>query len=101
MPMTEEKRPENSGRDQAGRWTKGNAGNPRGKPNGARNRVSLLLDSMASADAAMVMEQVVNKAKAGDLGACELLLSRLWPARKGRPVTLALPPITSASDVPA
>lgn len=42
-----------------------------------------------------------RKAKDGDEQAASLILSRIWPARKGRPVRLDLPAITSASDVVA
>ena len=31
--------------------------------------------------------------------AAELVLSRIWPARKGRPITLALPSIKNAADI--
>jgi len=36
----------------------------------------------------------------GDMRAVELILSRAWPARKGRPVSLALPPILTGADLP-
>jgi hypothetical protein len=67
----------------------------------ACNKASLLLDKVATADAAAVMQQVITKAKAGDLDACSLLLARLWPARRGRPVHFDLPHIAKASDVTA
>jgi hypothetical protein len=49
-----------------------------------------------------VLRAVVGAARAGDLRAAEVLLRRLWPERKGRPVEVALPPVASAADlVPA
>ncbi len=49
-----------------------------------------------------MLRRVVEDAKAGDLRAAELLLRRLWPERKGRPVEVALPPVVVAADlVPA
>jgi hypothetical protein len=49
-----------------------------------------------------VLRRVVENAKGGDLRAAEVLLRRLWPERKGRPVEVALPPVASAADlVPA
>jgi hypothetical protein len=33
--------------------------------------------------------------------AAELILSRVWPAQKGRPVTVDLPPISAPSDLVA
>ncbi len=49
-----------------------------------------------------MLRRVVENAKGGDLRAAEVLLRRLWPERKGRPVEVALPPVASAADlVPA
>ena len=31
--------------------------------------------------------------------AADLVLSRIWPVRKGRPITLELPPIETAADI--
>ena len=42
---------------------------------------------------------MVEAAKGGEMRAAELVLSRIWPARKGRPITLALPPIKNAADI--
>jgi hypothetical protein len=33
--------------------------------------------------------------------AAEILLRRVWPERKGRPLRFAMPPITGSSDLPA
>ena len=46
-----------------------------------------------------VLRKVLELAEAGDLRAAELLLARLWPARRGRPVELNLPPIRTAADL--
>jgi hypothetical protein len=91
--------PENAGRDQAGRFTKGRSGNVAGKPKGARNRASLLLDRMAQAEAAVVLRAVIDKAKRGDMTAAATILARLWPVQKGRSITLDLPHIVTAADV--
>jgi hypothetical protein len=55
---------------------------------------------MATADAAAVMQVVVDRAKGGDLDACSLILARLWPRPRGRMVSLDMPRIASASDIP-
>jgi len=74
--------PENAGRDQAGRFAKGRSGNVTGKPKGARNRASLLLDKMAQADAAAVLRAVLDKAKRGDMTAAATILARLGRCRR-------------------
>jgi hypothetical protein len=44
---------------------------------------------------------MVDRAKAGDVSAATLILSRVWPARKGRPVELVFPPLHRAADLVA
>ena len=90
----------NAGRNDRGQFRPGNRANPRGRPNGSRNRASLLLDRLAESDAEAILQTVLDAARGGDLKAAEIVLSRVWPARKGRPVRLALPPLTSVQDVP-
>jgi hypothetical protein len=41
----------------------------------------------------------MEAAKEGDLWAADLVLSRIWPVRKGRPVSLELPKIETAADL--
>ena len=46
-----------------------------------------------------ILRKMVELAEGGDMRAAELVLSRIWPARKGRPITLALPSIKNAADI--
>ncbi len=78
----------------------GNPGGP-GRPEGSRNRATVLLDKIASADAEGVLRRTVEAAKGGDLRAADIILARVWPARKGRPVSISLPAIETAADVSA
>lgn len=78
----------------------GNPGGP-GRPEGSRNKATLLLDKMAGDDAEAVLRKQLELAKNGDQRAAEIVLSRVWPARKSRPVSLALPAISTAADVVA
>jgi hypothetical protein len=84
-----------------GRFTPGNPGGP-GRPKGARHAALLALDAIGEAGAADVLGAVLQAARAGDLRAAAILLDRVWPARKGRAVGVALPPVATAADlVPA
>ena len=99
--MTDAK-PENSGpKQEAGRWRRGQSGNPAGKPKGARHAALMALDAIGDGAAADVMQAVVDAAKAGDTRAADILLRRLWPERKGRPLIVDLPSIAGAADLPA
>jgi hypothetical protein len=93
--------PENTGPVQDGRFKPGQSGNPAGKPKGARHAALLALDAIGSESAAEVMRAVVDAAKAGDMRAADILLRRLWPERKGRPVPIDLPAMREAGDVVA
>ena len=88
---------------QPGRpFTKGVSGNLAGRPPGTRNRVLLALDKIGGEAAQGVLQAAVAAALEGDVSAQNLILSRAWPARRGRPITLDLPRLETAADlVPA
>ena len=87
-----------SGRAPDGRFAVGGPGGP-GRPKGARHAALAALDAIGTEAAEEVLRRVVEDAKAGDLRAAEILLRRLWPERRGRPVELHLPPIATAADL--
>lgn len=78
----------------------GNPGGP-GRPQGSRNTSTLMLDQLADGEAGDILAKVIAKARRGDLKAAELILSRAWPARKGRLVSLELPAVVTSKDVVA
>lgn len=93
------KRPTKNGKKSTDtRFKSGNSGGP-GRPAGSRNKATLLLDKMANDDAKAILEKQLELAKAGDQRATELVFSRVWPIRKGRPVSLDIPPIETAADI--
>lgn len=71
-------------------FQKGVSGNPAGKPRGARNRASVMLEAIADADLQIIVRKIVEKAKAGDLVAAKLILDRVAPAPKSRTVGIDL-----------
>jgi hypothetical protein len=91
-------RPENTGGKQAGRFQKGQSGNPSGRPRGARNSATLAAEALLDGEAEALTRKAIELALAGDTVALRLCLERIYPPRKDRPVTFALPPITSARD---
>jgi hypothetical protein len=48
-----------------------------------------------------IVAQVVEKAKGGDMTAARLILDRIVPARRGRPVQFALPVVITTADLVA
>jgi Family of unknown function (DUF5681) len=94
--------PENSERKQAGRFKPGQSGNPAGKPKGARHRATRAVEVLLTGEAAAITRKCIQMAKKGDGTAMRLVMERIDPVRKGRPVILPLPSIEKASDlVPA
>jgi len=88
----------NGGQPRTTQFQPGHPGGP-GRRDGSRNRATLILDALADGEAEAMLRRVVEAAKAGDLKAAEIVLSRVWPAKKGRPVRIDLPAIKTAPDV--
>src|ERR1700722_799101 len=82
------------------RFQPGNPGGP-GRPQGSRNKATLALDKIADDAGEDILKKMVEAALDGELRAGELVLQRIWPSRKSRPIALTLPAIQSASDVVA
>jgi hypothetical protein len=78
----------------------GGPGGP-GRPQGSRNKATLALDKIADDAGEDILNKMVEAAKGGDMRAADLVLQRIWPARKSRPIALTLPAIQSAFDVVA
>jgi hypothetical protein len=93
--------PENTGTKTGSKWKPGQSGNPRGKPKGARHKATLAVLALMENGAKEITEAVVAAAKAGDLTAARMILDRLAPPAKERPVSLALPDTTTAEGISA
>ena len=89
---------DDTGQKQAGRFQKGRSGNPAGRPRGSRNTATLAAEAMLEGEAEALTRKAIEMALGGDTVALRLCLERVYPARKDRHVTFALPPITSARD---
>jgi hypothetical protein len=99
--MSDAKGPETTAQHQGGRWQPGQSGNPAGRPRGSRHEALKALDAIGAEGAAEVMQAVVAAAKDGDMRAADILLRRLWPERKGRPVNVELPALDDAGGIVA
>ncbi len=79
----------------------GKSGNPQGKPAGTRSKATQLLLALMEGDAANITKAVIEAAKSGDLTAARIILDRLIPPAKERPITLNLPDTKTADGVSA
>lgn len=80
-------------------WKKGESGNPIGKPAGARNKATVMVQTIMERGAKEITEAVVGLAKEGDLSAARLVLERLVPPAKERPIFLELPSTDTADGI--
>jgi Family of unknown function (DUF5681) len=91
---------DNAAAQQRGRpWPKGVSGNPMGCRTGSRHKATIMLEQLMVGDAGAVVQAVVEKARGGDMTAARIIIDRLIPPRKGRPVRLDLPAIRAAGDL--
>lgn len=91
--------PDNAGPKQDTRFKPGQSGNPAGKPPGARHRITRLAQDLMESEVEDVVRSVIDAAKCGDMAAARVVIERILPARKSRPVNLDLPKIQNAEDV--
>ncbi|MCW2286225.1 phage tail sheath gpL-like [Rhodoblastus acidophilus] len=90
-----------AGKQRGAPFKKGQSGNPKGKPKGARHKVTILAEKLMEDEAEAVIRAVVDKAKEGDMTAARIVVDRIAPVRKGRPIQLKLPKVETADDVAA
>lgn len=91
--------PENTGEIQEnGRFKKGKSGNPQGKPKGAKHKASLMAEMLFETEIEAVCHHVINQAKEGNMQAAKIILDRLLPPKKDRPINFKLPMIHNAAD---
>ena len=87
------------GRDESGRWAQGASGNPSGRPLGSRSSTTLALEQLLDGEAETITRVCIERAKDGDHHAMKLVIDRILPMRRGRPVHFELPEIEGASDL--
>ncbi len=92
----------NTAKKQRGKpFTKGQSGNPNGKPKGTRNRATMAAEALLEGEAEALTRVCIDKAKKGDSTALRLCMERIYPPRKDRPVTFDMPAVDDAGSVVA
>jgi hypothetical protein len=79
-------------------FQKGQSGNPAGRPRGARNRTTILMQNLLAGRAEAIGQKLVELAENGDIAAIRLCMERLAPTRRDEPVEVELPPIETPAD---
>ena len=88
--------PNNDGRKTGGRFAKGNSLG--GSKRGSRHRVTLAVEALLEGQHEALTQAAITKALEGDGVALRLCLDRIAPARRDAPISIVLPPVTSAAD---
>ena len=77
----------------------GQSGNPAGRPKGARHHTTRAIETLLDGEGEAITRKAIEAAKAGDMVAIRLVLDRICPPRKTRPIHIELPAIHDAGGV--
>jgi hypothetical protein len=84
---------------QRGRpFKKGQSGNPRGRPPGARNAATVIAEQLLEGEVEALVRKAIEQAKRGNMIALRLCLDRILPPRRDRLIHFTLPVLKSAKD---
>lgn len=74
-------------------FIKGQSGNPKGKPKGVRHAATQISYALMEGNLEAVLATVIERAKSGDMAACRMIIDKVLPNTKDRPIALDLPSI--------
>ncbi|WP_153146433.1 DUF5681 domain-containing protein [Dechloromonas sp. H13] len=66
----------------------GQSGNPAGRPKGCRNKATQTVIALMEGAGEQIVQSVIRAAQAGDLAAAKMVIDRLAPPLRERPVNL-------------
>jgi len=85
-------------RTAGGRFVKGHPGGP-GRPRKAVAAAANALDARVAARAVDLFDMAFRQADQGSATALKMLLDRVWPVGRGRPLGIAMPEAPSVIDM--
>ena len=80
-------------------FQKGQSVNPNGRPAGSRNKRTLALEEMLGNHIGAITQKAVDAAINGDMAAIKMIMDRMLPPARSRPISIELPPITDIASV--
>lgn len=92
--------PENTGKIQgSSQFKRGQSGNPKGKPRGARNKSTLTAEKLLEGSLDKICQRIEEEALNGNMQAAKMILDRVLPCKKDRVIQIDLPHIKTHDDV--
>lgn len=79
----------------SGSYKPGQTGNPKGRAVGSRNKATLMAYALMEQGGGEIVEKVMEAAKGGDMQACRIVIDRLVPPAKEKPISIKLPELTN------
>ncbi|WP_284945349.1 DUF5681 domain-containing protein [Acidisoma cladoniae] len=77
----------------------GQSGNPKGRTPGTRNKTTVAIEALLDGQAEAITQKAIDLAMMGDTVALKLVLERIAPLRRGRPVRFEVPTLNRAVDI--
>ena len=97
--MTDKTAGKQPGKQRGRPFNKGRSGNPAGRPEGSRHKASIAIEALLEDESEAIGRKCIEMAKNGDATAMRLVMERIAPVRRGRPVKFDLPSVASSADV--
>ena len=77
----------------------GTNGNSSGRPRGSFNKTTMAVQALLDGEAESLTRVAVEKALKGNMAALRVCLDRILPVRKERPITVALPEVSTIEGI--
>jgi hypothetical protein len=81
------------------KFKKGESGNPKGRAKGSRHKATLAALELLEGDLEAITQKCIDKAKNGDLIAVKLILDKVLPNARERPISFKFPKVEGAADI--
>ena len=81
------------------RWKKGESGNPRGRALGSRSKSTLAAEAILRGGINAVAKKVLSEAKSGAPWACRVIVDKLVPTARSRPVFFDMGKVEGPADI--
>jgi len=86
-------------RANSGSFKPGQSGNPAGRAQGSRTKAALLAEALVDGQAEAIVQKTIELGLAGDTTCLRILVERLCPVRRDRPIRLDMLRVEGAAGI--